>query len=216
MPSVKRRKGKQEGSDDSDASASDAGRDRDRKKSRSHRPEKRSSKHAPTEMTSKRPVSRKREFDTVAKPQVRDPRFDPTINSTPGYDEHRAKKAYAFLDEYRASEMAELRGELKRERDPAERQRIERLLMSMESKKKAEDRKEREHRIIVEHRRAEKELVKQGKQPFYLKKSEQKKRLLTEQFKGMKRKQVDKSIERRRKKVATRERIELEDMQRRT
>ena len=215
MPSVKRRKGKQDDSDDDDdESASDTGRDR--KKGRGARPEKRSSKHAPTEMTSKKPVSRKREFDTIAKPQVRDPRFDPTINSTPGYDEFRAKKAYAFLDEYRASEMVELRAELKKTRDPHERQRIERLLMSMESKKKSEDRKTRERNIIVEHRRAEKELVQQGKQPFYLKKSEQKKRLLTEQFKGMKRRQVDKSIERRRKKVATRERIELEDMQRRT
>ncbi|CRJ91088.1 hypothetical protein BN1723_017029 [Verticillium longisporum] len=54
-----------------------------------------------------------------------------------------------------------------------------------------------------------------GKQPFYLKKSEQKKRLLTEQFKGMKKKQVNKVIERKRKKVAAKEKMELDQLQRR-
>ncbi len=95
------------------------------------------------------------------------------------------------------------------------KERLQRQLMSLDSKKKAQDKKDRERRILEDHRREEKELVKQGKKPFYLKKSEQKKRLLTEQFQSMKKRQVDKSIERRRKKLASREKRELEHLERR-
>lgn len=214
MPSKKRRKGQEDQeSEDEDRSEDDAQPGRRGKRVA---PVKRTSKHAPTEMTSKRPVSRKREFDTIARPQARDPRFDAAVNSNPGFDEAKAKKAYAFLDEYRATEMSALRAEIKKmKKNPEEKERLQRQLMSMESKKKAEDKKDRERRILEDHRREEKELVKQGKKPFYLKKSEQKKRLLTEQFQGMKKRQVDKSIERRRKKLASREKRELEHMQRR-
>ncbi len=78
--------------------------------------------------------------------------------------------------------------------------------MSMESKKKERDRRQREQAVMDEHRRQERELVKQGKQPFYLKKSEQKKRVLMDKFAGMKKARVDRAIERRRKKVASRRR----------
>ncbi len=58
----------------------------------------------------------------------------------------------------------------------------------MESRKKAQDRRDRERAVIEEHRKKEKELVAQGKTPFYLKRSEQKKRVLADQFQGMKKK----------------------------
>ncbi|KAL0944104.1 rRNA processing protein [Colletotrichum truncatum] len=173
---------------------------------------KRTSKHAPTEMSSKKPVSRKREVIAVPKMEVRDPRFDPLSGPV---DEAKAKKAYAFLDKYRADEMKELRGEIKKTKDPVKKEEMKRLLLSMESKIKARERKEREQELITEHKRREKELVKQGKQPFYLKKSEQKKRLLMDQFAGMKKRQVDRTIERKRKKVVARERKELDQLERR-
>ncbi|KAM0324158.1 hypothetical protein ACHAQA_008350 [Verticillium albo-atrum] len=177
---------------------------------------KRSSKHAPTEMSSKRPVSRKREIFNVPKMEARDPRFDPAVNSgSSNFDESKAKKAYAFLDDYRDSEMAELRGEIRKTKDATQKERLQILLQSMQNRKKASKRKDDEKRIIEEHRQREKDLVKQGKQPFYLKKSEQKKILLTEQFKGMKKRQVNKVIERKRKKVAAKEKMELDQLQRR-
>jgi ribosomal RNA-processing protein 36 len=180
------------------------------------KPEKRSSKHAPVEMTAKKPVSRKRDFLTVTaetkKPQPRDPRFMPlgpgaSAGSGSGskIDEIKARKAYAFLDEYRESEMQQLRAAIKKTKDPAQKEQLQRALTSMESRKKAQERKDRERAVLEEHRRKEKELVRQGKTPFYLKRSEQKKRVLVEQFQGLKKKQVDKVIERRRKKVAARE-----------
>lgn len=181
--------------------------------------DKRSNKHAPVELTSKKPVSRKRDFLTstaeTKRPQARDPRFTPlgpgasTAAAGGGsgstIDEIKARKAYAFLDDYRASEMQELRATIKKTKDAAQREKLQRALLSMESRKKAQDRKDRERAVIEEHRKKEKELVKQGKTPFYLKKSEQKKRVLVDQFQGMKKRQVDKAIERRRKKVAGKE-----------
>lgn len=166
-------------------------------------------------MSSKRPVSRKREFSTISRPEPRDPRFDPAIASGSNVNEAKAKKAYAFLDDYRASEMAALRTEIKKTKDDGEKERLKRHLASMESRKRADQIKDRERKVLEEHRQKEKDLVKQGKQPFYLKKSEQKKRFLTEQFKGMKKRQVDKVIERKRKKVAGKEKKELDHLQRR-
>lgn len=175
------------------------------------KPPHRTSKHAPAEMSSKRPVSRKRDFLTVTaatqKQPPRDPRFMPlgpgSVASTVA--EIKARKAYAFLDEYRESEMQQLRAAAKKTKSAAERERLQKALMSMESRRKAQARKDKERAVIEEHRRQEKELIKQGKKPFYLKRSEQKKRVLVDQFQGMKKGQVDKAIERRRKKMAARE-----------
>lgn len=169
---------------------------------------KRANKHAPMEVTSKKPVSRKRDIVEIPKVKARDPRFDP-IPGMPEMDEVRARKAYAFLDEYRETELKELKAALKKEKDPRKQERLKREVLSMESKKKTQERKDRERAVIEEHRRKEKELVKQGKKPFYLKKSEQKKQVLLDQFASMSKKKVEHVIERRRKKLAHREKKDL-------
>ena len=74
--------------------------------------------------------------------------------------------------------------------------------------------KEQQQEVLRKHRKEEREKVEQGKKPFYLKKGEQKKRALEERFRGMKGKQVDKVIERRRKKLAARERRSMPDERR--
>jgi ribosomal RNA-processing protein 36 len=178
------------------------------------KPPSRSSKHAPLEQTSKRAVSRRREILPDLRRQPRDPRFGPLGGGGAQFDEAKARKAYAFLDDYRDSEMAELRLQIKKTKDPARKEDLKRELHSMESKKKARLRKEEQDNLLREHRKQEKELVAQGKKPFYLKKSEQKKQLLTERFKSMSKGQVDRAIERKRKKVAGKEKKELDSLQR--
>ncbi|KAK4138619.1 DUF947-domain-containing protein [Trichocladium antarcticum] len=184
------------------------------------KPEKRSSKHAPMEVTSKRQVTRRRDFLTVTaetrRAQPRDPRFTPlgagaasasatATAAAGGVEEIKMRKAYAFLDEYRDDEMAQLRAAIKKARGAGDKEQLQRALLSMESRKKAQDRRDRARGVLEEHRLKEKELVRQGKTPFYLKKAEQKKRATVAQFEGMKKGQVDKAIERRRKKVAGKE-----------
>ncbi|KAH8888753.1 DUF947-domain-containing protein [Thozetella sp. PMI_491] len=173
---------------------------------------KRANKHAPQEMSSKRPVSRKRGGEAVPKAEARDPRFGPLGAPAAGLsklDEIKARKAYAFLDGYRDDEMRQLRTAIKKTKDARQKEELQRALLSMQSKKKDQERRDREQAVVDEHRRKEKELVKQGKMPFFLKKSEQKKRVLLDKFASMKKGQVDKAIERKRKKVAAKERKEM-------
>ncbi|KAH7166205.1 hypothetical protein EDB81DRAFT_712510 [Dactylonectria macrodidyma] len=172
---------------------------------------KRSSKHAPQEQSSKKPVSRLREIIPETRRQFRDPRFDPLAGPL---DEAKANKAYAFLDEYRDSEMADLRAEIKKTKDPDSKEALKRQLLSMESKKKARVRKEESDNLLREHRKREKDLVAQGKTPFYLKKSEQKKQVLVDRYASMSKGQVDRAIERKRKKVAGKEKKEMGSLER--
>ncbi|POR33348.1 rRNA biogenesis protein RRP36 [Tolypocladium paradoxum] len=172
---------------------------------------KRSSKHAPQEQSSKKPVSRRREILADTRRKARDPRFDRLVGRV---DESKASKAYAFLDDYRDSEMADLRAQIKKAKDADAKEDLKRQLLSMESKRKARKKKDDEEKLLLEHRRQEKELVAQGKKPFYLKKSEQKKQLLTQRFESMSKGQVDRAIERKRKKVAGKEKKELGSLQR--
>ncbi|KAI0471947.1 hypothetical protein GGR56DRAFT_682248 [Xylariaceae sp. FL0804] len=182
----------------------------------------RSSKHAPTEVTSKRAVTRRREVVSgAAKPAARDPRFDAATltasaagggasSGAPG--EERARRAYAFLDDYEDDEMARLK-QASRDRRLGAEQRAElaRALASMRDRRAARQRADAAREVVREHRRRERDLVARGvhKQPFYLKRSEQKRRVLVDRFAGLKKGQVDRAIERRRKKVASRERRDM-------
>ncbi|KAH8174127.1 rRNA biogenesis protein RRP36 domain-containing protein [Sarocladium implicatum] len=182
----------------------------------SKKPPARTSKNAPQEQSSKHPVSRRREILTDPRRHYRDPRFDTlgASSSSSRTDELKVQKAYSFLDEYRESEMTELRKRIKKTTDEAQKSALKRELHSMESRKKTQERKAETERVLKEHREQEKEKVAQGKTPFYLKKSEQKKIALTDRFKGMSKGQVDRAIERKRKKVAGREKKELGSMER--
>ncbi|KAL8723446.1 MAG: hypothetical protein Q9225_000277 [Loekoesia sp. 1 TL-2023] len=161
-----------------------------------------SSKHAPAEMSSKKAVSRKREVIPTIKRDIRDPRFEPTSGPL---NHEKAQKNYSFLNEYRDSEIVELKSTVRQTKDPIAKEKLKRALLRMESRKKTQELKDQEQEVLRAHRSKEKELIKQGKKPFYLKKAEQKKLALVHRFEGMKDKQVDKIIERRRKKKASRE-----------
>lgn len=166
----------------------------------------RTNKHAPTEISSKKAVSRKREVVPVAKREHRDPRFEPLS----GYiDPSKVRKAYSFLDEYREDEMKELKDRIKKAKDEGEKEKLKRKLLSMESRKKAQDRKDKAEEVLARHKKEEKDLVKQGKKPFYLKEAEQKKRVLLDTYSTLKPGQLDRVIERRRKKVEGKEKKKM-------
>lgn len=163
----------------------------------------RSSKHAPAELSSKKAVSRRREVVQFRRLDHRDPRFEPLSGPT---DEAQLKKNYSFLEIYRDSEIAELRAAVLNSRDADSLEKLKKALQSMESRKKTEATKDQAQAVLRVYRAKEKELVMQGKKPFYLKRGEQKRLALVERFEGLKDKQFDKVVERRRKKKTTRER----------
>lgn len=171
----------------------------------------RTSKHAPAELSSKKAVSRKREAVPMPKIIHRDPRFEPLSGAV---DEGKTKKNYSFLDTYRDFEKSELKSAIRKIKDIEAKGKLKRALLSMESRKKAQEMKEQQQEVLKRHRKDEKEKIEQGKRPFYLKKADQKKMALVERFEGMKGKQVNKVIERRRKKKAAKERKGMPDTRR--
>ncbi|KAF2711104.1 DUF947-domain-containing protein [Pleomassaria siparia CBS 279.74] len=187
--------------DDGDEAADD---DEDEDSENDRNPFARANKNAPRVQTSKRAVTRRRTAIEVKKPVFRDPRFDQLSGIGP--NEITLKNRYSFLDEYRASEMADLRTQIKKSKNEAEKAQLKRQLLSMESQQKAREAKDKQQEIVQKHKKQEKELIKQGKQPFYLKKAEQKKLALIDRFQNMKSKQRAHVIERRRKKTTAKER----------
>ncbi|RYO79358.1 hypothetical protein DL762_008209 [Monosporascus cannonballus] len=206
LPNARRKKGLKDEQDEGDGDSDSDGPPEEETKSKPKRVIGRAHKHAPAEQTTKKPVSRRREVVSAPRVAARDPRFDPVAGPV---DEDRFRRAYSFLDEYQDSEMGQLREAIRKTRDERARAELKRALASMQDRRQAQRRRDEEKALLAEHRRREKELVKQGKKPFYLKKSEQKKQLLMDRFAGMRKKQVDRTIERKRKKLVAKERRDM-------
>lgn len=162
----------------------------------------RTSKHAPQELTSKRAVTRHRSVIDAPKVTPRDPRFDPLTGSL---DDNRLKQNYGFLSDYRVSEISQLKAAMRASKSAEEKEKLQKALRRMESRKQADDTKERAQKVIREHRKEEKGKVKEGKKPYYLKEGEINKRAQEERFKGMSEKKKERIEGRRTKKQAGKE-----------
>ncbi|KAL4918031.1 pre-rRNA processing protein [Aspergillus aurantiobrunneus] len=176
---------------------------------KSDKPPSRSSKHAPTVQSSKYAVSRKRTIvELPSIPKTRDPRFDPTIVGRRGVKSSGPSDAYAFLDDYRAAELKDLKEQLAKTKDAKKRQALQGEVRSMTDRLRSIENNKREKEILSEHKKREKQLIREGKKstPYFLKKSDVKKQALLKKYEGMKSKDRLKALERRRKKAASKER----------
>ncbi|RJE22253.1 hypothetical protein PHISCL_05391 [Aspergillus sclerotialis] len=181
---------------------------------KSKNPEKlsRTSKHAPTVQSSKRAVSRKRTvIEPPAVPKARDPRFDATVLSNSSRAHPNAGNAYSFLDEYRKSELKELKEKLAKTKDPEQKEALKRAVRSAGDRLRSIENKKREQEVMAEHKRKEKQLIREGKKstPYYLKKSDLKNQALVKKYEGMGSRERAKALERRRKKIASKERKDM-------
>lgn len=182
--------------------------------SKSKNPEKlsRPSKHAPTVQSSKRAVSRKRPvIEPPPVPKARDPRFDATVLSNSSRSHPNAGNAYSFLDEYRKFELKELKEKLAKTKDPEQKEALKRAVRSAGDRLRSIENKKREQEVVAEHKRKEKQLIREGKKstPYYLKKSDLKNQALVKKYEGMGSRERAKALERRRKKVASKERKDM-------
>lgn len=172
----------------------------------------RTSKHAPAIMSSRNPVSRKREvFSPPPVLKSRDPRFDAAIvadgrrgntSST-----QRAAKNYAFLSDYQANEVLDLKSQLKKTKDPDQQAQLKRQIMSIEAKLRNAQTDQREAEILQEHKRKERQAIKEGRKakPYYLKPSEVKKQIIQERQDAMGKRARDKAEKRKKKREKTKE-----------
>ncbi|CCK71355.1 rRNA-processing protein RRP36 KNAG_0G02980 [Huiozyma naganishii CBS 8797] len=184
-------------------------------------------KHAPREHSSKRRVRRVREIPGLpSTPRVRtssgpggggsggglyeDIRFSKATGGVE--DEAVVRRRYAFLDEYRASEISELEQLL---RDPRRRGLLsegdvsaaEEQLRSMKSRLQSVQNRDLEQKIVREY---EGEMNKGNRTRFHLKKSERRKVVQKWKYEHMGAKQRERAMARKRKKQLGREFRELE------
>lgn len=100
---------------------------RDQKKSAAPSSREHRSHHAPAEMSSRKPVTRRRQVVELPHVERRDPRFSTVVGGSE-HNAERARRNYAFVREYQQSELdslakaiksarsADVRAELERER----------------------------------------------------------------------------------------------------
>ena len=155
--------------------------------------------------SSKRPVSRTLSvFTTPSTAQARDPRFDAAVMTSSRTSASHSNKAYAFLADYRSSELSTLRAQIKKAKDPQIIASLKKQAMSLESKIKAAETKAQADEIRRKHRKKEQMLIREGKKhvPFFLKDSEVKREIRTRQIEEMGAKQRDRREKKKRKEEA--------------
>lgn len=174
----------------------------------------RASKHAPMVQSSKYAVGRKRVIvEPPATAKARDPRFDAAVmgHSGKGLNAQASEKNYAFLEEYRTSELRDLKRQMAATKNPEAKEALKRQIRSATDQQRARENRKREEVVIAEHKKKEKEAIREGKKstPYYLKKSDLKKQVMQKKYEEMGSRDRTKALERRRKKLASKERKEM-------
>ncbi|PVH21508.1 hypothetical protein CXQ85_000489 [Candidozyma haemuli] len=169
---------------------------------------KKKNKHAPSESSSKRPVSRIREIPGLKQKKdttlYTDVRFDAAYGKA-NWD--RVRNDYAFLDEYRQKEIKEMQSILnnKKERAKLSDYEVEDLkfkIQSLQSRLDTLKNRDMGNKIIKDHKKDQMAKMRKGEQvnPYFLKKSEQRKMLQKVKFDNLKSSQREKVMERKRKR----------------
>jgi ribosomal RNA-processing protein 36 len=144
---------------------------------------KRKSKHAPVEESSSRPAKRRRQVVEAVSKRIIDPRFDSSAGTL---DNDRFLKSYSFLEEYQASEISKAHKRLKKARPGAYKQDLEKEI-NVSKQNVLERRRYRKVKEKLTQRNVdEKEKVRKGKVPYFMKASEKKKVVLEERYNELK------------------------------
>ncbi|KAI0335200.1 DUF947-domain-containing protein [Cubamyces sp. BRFM 1775] len=209
--------GSDEGSAYSGPSRLDKGKEREEPREKKEVP-KRKNKHAPMEMSSKRPVPRMK-LVTEQKVVPRDPRFLPITGE---FDQKRFHTQYGFLADMHENEMKTLKENLKRARKllansprdlreerEAEVQRLERAVKRAESAVNKDRQEKVQLEALSKVAKEERDKRKEGKKAWYMKDADKKAMLLRAKYDALAasggRGAVRKAIEKKQKKVSQKE-----------
>ncbi|KAM1872975.1 hypothetical protein ACFX13_006870 [Malus domestica] len=140
----------------------------------------------------------------VQKKVVRDPRFESLCGEL---DVDRFRKKYRFLfEEELPAEKEELQKQIKKSKDPETIEEPKKHISLIDTQLKSESAKHTEAAILTEHKKKERKAAKERKQPFFLKKSEIRKKRLVEKYKQLKASgKLEAFIEKRRRKNAAKD-----------
>lgn len=178
---------------------------------------KKGSNHAPSEQSSKKPVSFIRDIPGLEinkkykdSATYEDIRFDKSLGRSEDFNKVRSR--YKFLDDYRAQEIKTLETSLKDKKflskiNEYEHAKLEERLRSMKSKLQTLQNKDLENEIVKKYTN---EINSKSKNKFYLKDSDKRKIINKYKFDHMKASQREKVMERKRKKQLGKEMRQFE------
>ncbi|XP_010145581.1 PREDICTED: ribosomal RNA processing protein 36 homolog [Eurypyga helias] len=164
-------------------------------------------KKGPLEMSAKKPVPFLRRVVSVPKKIHRDPRFDDLSGE---YKPEIFMKTYSFLDSIKKQEKEMVQKQLKKCRDVERKEKLQQLLNRMMQQEQAQEKQQKLRERQLSLKRQQRELAKQGKKPFFLKKSEQRKLELAEKYAELKRSgKLESFLNKKRKRNAIKDKRRL-------
>ncbi|KAJ7952372.1 ribosomal RNA processing protein 36-like [Quillaja saponaria] len=165
---------------------------------------RRANKNRPMEASSKKPVPTFRDIVQAPKKVARDPRFESLCGTL---DTEGFRKRYNFLFENELpAEKEALHKKLKKCKDPKIINEVEERISWIDKQLKSDTTKRADADILAKHKKKEREAAKQGKRPFYMKKSEIREQRLIEKYKELKASgKLEKFIEKKRRKNAAKD-----------
>ncbi|KAG5352266.1 hypothetical protein C0989_003014 [Termitomyces sp. Mn162] len=175
---------------------------------------------SPTEVTSKRPVTRKRTVVEVKTMQARDPRFLPLAGQ---FSAEKFRHGYSFLAGSHISELDALREHLKRARKllvssprdlyeerADEVQKLEQAVKRAESLVNKDRRDKIEQEALAKVKKEERDKRKQGKGEWHMKNVNKRELLMKAQYEALAaeggKRAVRKAIEKKQKRIGQKER----------
>ncbi|TMW63615.1 hypothetical protein Poli38472_002556 [Pythium oligandrum] len=164
---------------------------------------RRANKNCPLEITSKRAVSRHRQAVEVKKKKTVDPRFESTAGRL---NEDLFGKSYAFLDEYKQSELQDMKKQMKRAKSKTRKEELKQEINLRAQDLAEKQKKEKIKTALSKRKREEREAVASGKSAFYLKRKDKKKVELHAKFKDLQETgKLSKFMAKKRKKNASKD-----------
>ncbi|XP_068042104.1 ribosomal RNA processing protein 36 homolog isoform X2 [Anomalospiza imberbis] len=164
-------------------------------------------KKGPLEMSAKKHVPFLRQVVPVRKKVQRDPRFDDLSGE---YKPEIFMKTYSFLDSIKKQEKEMVQKQLKKCRNMEQKEKLQRLLNRMTQQEQAQKKQQKLRERELSLKRQQRELAKQGKKPFFLKKSEKQKLELAEKYAELKRSgKLESFLNKKRKRNAIKDKRHL-------
>ncbi|XP_031408530.1 ribosomal RNA processing protein 36 homolog [Meleagris gallopavo] len=161
-------------------------------------------KKGPVETSAKKPMPFLRQVVPVTKKVHRDPRFDDLSGE---YNPEIFMKTYSFLDTIKKQEKEK---QLKKCRNMEQKEKLQQLLNRMTQQEQAQKKQQKRRERELTLKRQQRELAKQGKKPFFLKKSEKRKLELAEKYAELKRSgKLESFLNKKRKRNAVKDKRRL-------
>ncbi|NXY80870.1 RRP36 protein, partial [Alcedo cyanopectus] len=161
----------------------------------------------PLELSAKKPVPFLRQVVPIRRKVHRDPRFDDLSGE---YKPEIFMKTYSFLETIKKKEKEMVQKQLKKCGNKEQKEKLQQLLNRMTQQEQAQKKQQKMREREMALKRQQRELAKQGKKPFFLKKSDKRRLELAEKYRELKRSgKLESFLSKKRKRNAIKDKCHL-------